>query len=145
MFLFSFSLLHCRFVLSKALEILDFQKGPELFQQRNLEFRHHFSSFWVWLCFFNSRYKPSSHGFEQCQDVARWLSGWSAHAFACWFGWYQLCLGWIGIGWVGMVEWSPTFVSNSRGIDVLDAHSKPDQESRWPKHAQFADLLEVTR
>lgn len=51
------------------------------------------------------------------------------------------------MGWDGgvMVEWSPSFVSNSRGIDVLDAHSKPDEESWRPKHAEFADLLEVTR
>ena len=43
------------------------------------------------------------------------------------------------LGWVGMVGWSPPIVSNW-GIDVLDAHSKPDEESRQPKHDEFADL-----
>jgi len=62
----------------QALEFLDFQKGPELFQQRNLEFR------------------TSREGF---------LDGVHMHLHVD--------------------------LDDSNCIDVLDAHSKPDEDSSW--------------
>ena len=62
----------------QALEILDFQKGPELFQKRNLEFR------------------TSRDGF---------LDGVHMHLHVD--------------------------LDDTNCIDVLDAHSKPDQDSSW--------------